>query len=225
MKSEYLLLNALILSGPLVLSFDRRVRYIRNWPRAFAAAVAALIPFIIWDYLVSGRHWWFNQDYTLDVRIIGLPPGEWFFFITVPFACLFIWEIIVYFRAGHTIRIFYRLRLVWLLIIPLGAWIALSGKEYTGIVLIVFSLVMLLDKFLKTNIVLDGRYYTFLAIQIALMLIFNGYLTARPVVLYDSSYQLNCRIFTIPVEDFIYGISHMTLTIIFYTKIKELGRG
>ncbi|MBN1560122.1 lycopene cyclase domain-containing protein [candidate division KSB1 bacterium] len=225
MKSEYLLLNVIILSGPMILSFDRRVRYVRNWHWAFAAAVATLIPFIIWDSLVSGRHWWFNQEYTLDFRIMGLPPGEWLFFITVPFACLFIWEIITYFHTGHAIRVIDRLRLVWLLIIPLGVWIALAGKEYTGIVLLVFSLVMLLDKFLKTNITLDGRYYTFLAIQIALMLIFNGYLTARPVVLYDPSYQLNFRIFTIPIEDFIYGISHVTLTIIIYTKMKDCGRG
>ncbi|MBN1465445.1 lycopene cyclase domain-containing protein, partial [candidate division KSB1 bacterium] len=145
---------------------------------------------------------------------------EWLFFISVPFACLFIWEILTFFLAGRALKVFDHLRLLALLIMPLGVWIAATGKEYTGIVLIVFSLVLLLDKLLKTDITLDGRYYAFLAIQIGLTLIFNGYLTARSVVLYDQSYQLDFRIVTIPVEDFLYGISHILLTIIVYTKMK-----
>ena len=57
MKIEYLLFNLIIISGPLALSFDRRVRYVRNWGKAFLASFLTLIPFIIWDSLVTGRHW------------------------------------------------------------------------------------------------------------------------------------------------------------------------
>ncbi|MEM1010483.1 MAG: lycopene cyclase domain-containing protein, partial [Myxococcota bacterium] len=44
----------------------------------------------------------------------------------------------------------------------------------------------------------------------ALTFVFNGYLTARPVVLYGRSYQLDLRLWTIPIEDFIYGFSLVT---------------
>ena len=92
MKIEYLLFNILIISGPLALSFDQRVRYVKHWRRALLASLFTLVPFVAWDALVSGRHWWFNHDFTLSLRILDLPLGEWLFFITVPFACLFIWE-------------------------------------------------------------------------------------------------------------------------------------
>lgn len=225
MKIEYLLFNLIIISGPLALSFDRRVRYVRNWGKAFLASFLTLIPFIIWDSLVTGRHWWFNHDYTLDIRILGLPIAEWLFFITVPFACLFIWEIITYFRPKAEIKLFDNLRLLWFLVMPFAIWLFVSGKEYTGIVLVAISIVSLLDKFLKTNIIPDRRAYILFAILIGLMLVFNGYLTARPVVLYDPSYQLDFRIITIPIEDFIYGVSHILLTVIVYTKIKGRARG
>lgn len=225
MKIEYLLFNLLIISGPIALSFDSRVRYIRNWSKAALASLSSLVPFIIWDSLVTGRHWWFNHTYTLDVRILRLPIGEWLFFFTVPFACLFIWEIITTFRPRRDIKMFDNLRLLWLLVIPVGVWLFFIGLEYTGLVLVALSIISLLDKFLKTNIIMDARYYVMLGILIGLMLVFNGYLTARPLVLYDPSYQLNFRIITIPLEDFLFGISHILLTLIFYTKIKERSRG
>ncbi|MBN1482288.1 lycopene cyclase domain-containing protein [candidate division KSB1 bacterium] len=224
MKIEYLLFNLLIISGPIALSFDSRVRYIRNWGKAALASLLSLVPFIMWDSLVTGRHWWFNHAYTLNIRILGLPIGEWLFFFTVPFACLFIWEIITYFRPRRNILLFAKLRLLWLLVIPVGMWLFFTGLEYTGAVLIALSIVSLLDKLTKTNIIVDARYYIILGILIGLMLVFNGYLTARPLVLYDSSYQLDIRIITIPVEDFLYGISHILLTLIVYTKIKERRR-
>mgnify|MGYP001048630157 CR=1 FL=1 len=225
MNIEYLLFNILIISGPLALSFDHRVRYVNNWGLAFLASLSTLIPFIIWDALVTGRHWWFNYNYTLAVRILGLPISEWLFFITVPFACLFIWEIITYFRPKHTIVLFDNLRLLWFLVFPLGIWLFSIGKEYTGIVLMALATVSLLDKFLKTDIIMDRRAYILFPILIGLMLIFNGYLTARPVVLYDPQYQLDFRIITIPIEDFFYGISHILLTVIVFTKLKEWRRG
>ena len=46
----------------------------------------------------------------------------------------------------------------------------------------------------------------FLIIIFLLTLIFNGYLTARPVVIYNPEVITNLRIGTIPIEDMIYGL-------------------
>lgn len=51
------------------------------------------------------------------------------------------------------------------------------------------------------------------------MLIFNGYLTARPVVMYDAAYQLDWRVGTIPIEDFIYGYALIVSVIVVYEKL------
>src|SRR5690606_5741318 len=56
---------------------------------------------------------------------------------------------------------------------------------------------------------------------IAFTCIFNGYLTARPVVLYGRPYQIGRRIGSIPVEDFIYGLALVTFTLVIYENFKR----
>ena len=222
MHAEYLILNILIILGPLALSFDRRMHFVQYWPKLFPAIILFLIPFIIWDALVTGRHWWFNEQFTLDLRLLNLPVGEWLFFITVPYACIFTWEVLVeYFSNREWTFLKFLSILIFVISFLLAGLMLYQGKEYTSIVLIVFGIVFLLDHLLETKIFMQRRTYIFSLLLILMMLIFNGYLTARPVVLYDPQYQLDFRIYTIPVEDFFYGLSLIFGILIVYEKLKQ----
>lgn len=220
MKYEYLLFNLLVITGPLALSFDRRVRFVAHWGKALLTLLIAMVPFVTWDALVTGRHWWFNEAYTLDVRLAGLPPGEWLFFVTVPFACLFTWEVLKGYFANPPLPRMARMATMLLFAMPAGIVFFLSGKEYTGLALLALGLVAGLDRLLKTAIFTQKLTYPFLAVATFFMLIFNGYLTARPVVLYGESYQLGLRIFTIPVEDFVYGYALLLLCLVVFERLK-----
>ena len=220
MKYEYILFNLLVITGPLALSFDRRVRFVTHWRKALLTVLIAMVPFVSWDALVTGRHWWFNDAYTLDVRLGGLPPGEWLFFVTVPFACLFTWEVLKGYFANPPLPRLARVGRLLHLLIPAGVILFVLGKEYTGLALLALGLVAVLDRLLHTNIFRQKLTYPFLAISTAFMLIFNGYLTARPVVLYGESYQLGLRIFTIPVEDFVYGYALLLLCLVVFERLK-----
>ena len=219
MKYEYLIFNLIVICGPLLFSFDSKYAYYRKWPRVFLSLALPMAFFVSWDALVTGRHWWFNDLYTMDMRIAGLPPGEWLFFITVPFSCLFIWEVI-HNEKRHTAKSIALIYPVLFSCIPLGILVFLLGKEYTGLVLITFGLAAILEKALKTDVLLRPITYVFFAIIIGLILVFNGYLTARPVVLYGEAYQLGFRVITIPIEDFGYGIVHLLSCTILYEKFK-----
>lgn len=220
MTQEYLLFNIIILAGPLFLSFEKKVRFAQKWKYALPSILVVLAPFVIWDILVTGKHWWFNTNYTSGFKILELPIEEWLFFITVPFACLFIWEIFSTLlpRTDFPFAKFF----TWLLLplFFLGFYFVIIAKYYTGIVIIVFSITLLIDILLKTNVLRDKRVWFFMLIILALTLVFNFYLTARPVVLYETSVLLNFYIFTIPIEDFIYGLSLILLNVIVYKKFK-----
>ncbi|MBD3377024.1 lycopene cyclase domain-containing protein [candidate division KSB1 bacterium] len=218
MKTEYLLFNLVIILGPLALSFDRKVHFVTKWPKAFIASLITLIPFIMWDSLVTGRHWWFNKNFTLDFRLLGLPLEEWLFFITVPFATMFIWQILNDYMRNRSAPRRWLYTLLYLFTLP-GIFFWLQGKEYTALVSIALVLVAIFDRVLETHILERRQLYPFLGILVGLILIFNGYLTARPVVLYDPAFQLDFRIITIPIEDFFYGISHVLLSVIIYEKL------
>ena len=44
----YLLLDVSTLFFPVVLSFDKNVRYFKSWKNAFLSALLIAIPFLIW---------------------------------------------------------------------------------------------------------------------------------------------------------------------------------
>lgn len=218
MKFEYLFFNIIVFIGPFIVTRLNRYKNYMRKRQAWSAIIMVMIPYIVWDSLVTHSHWWFNEKYTLNVRIFNLPVGELLFFITVPFACLLVWEAI-----KHRVleRIFIRKIGIYLflyMLVPVGIFIFLKGKEYTGLVLIAIGLSAFLDYSLRTNLFTKRNTYLFLGVLTGLILIFNGYLTARPVVLYGIDYQIGLRIITIPIEDFGYGYSLMLFCIIIYEK-------
>jgi lycopene cyclase domain-containing protein len=222
MKAEYLIFNLFILAGPIIFSFDRHVRFVSQWIRSLLSAILVSIPFLVWDILVTGRHWWFNPRYTLTVKLFRLPIEEWLFFISVPFACLFIWEIIII-KQKPSLTIQMPLhRFLPPVFLLLGVLFLTTGKVYTGLSFCMLGIAVLADYLLKTSLILFKAFYQYLLIVTGLMFIFNGYLTARPVVVYEIPYQLNIRIWTIPIEDFIYAFSLILLNTVLYQKLRKV---
>jgi lycopene cyclase domain-containing protein len=223
MKIEYLLLDALILTGPLVMSFEKQIRFVDKWRYAWPAIIIVAIPYLIWDSLVTGSHWWFNEEYTLGWRLANLPIEEWLFFFAVPFAALFSWEVIkFYYPSDRKVQFMRRVRYPIYSLQLFGLLFFARGKEYTGLMLIFLGAAAIIDRVLKTNLLLRIRTFIYLAVLSGFILIFNGYLTGRPVVLYGEAYQLGLRIGTIPIEDFGYGISLIFLVTVLYEKFRKV---
>jgi len=94
-------------------------------------------------------------------------------------------------------------------------------KEYT--LLAAFSVVaaLLANRLLKTALLRKVEYYVFLAIILCFKLAVNGYLTGKGVVLYNERFFLGIRLGSIPVEDFMFGFSMVTMSIVFWEYFKK----
>ncbi len=97
MSFTYLLINVFIIAIPLVLTLDKRTAYYRQFPAVgFSIAVVGTC-YLIWDVLVTARgEWSFNGKYLTGVQFLNIPLEEVLFFITVPYSCLFIYEVVLY---------------------------------------------------------------------------------------------------------------------------------
>ena len=89
-------------------------------------------------------------------------------------------------------------------------------KEYTILTSIAVILVICLDFYLKTGLLKKRIFWLFHLFVAIMNLLTNGYLTGRPIVLYGDEFYLGIRITTIPIEDFFYGFSLITLNIILF---------
>jgi len=225
MKIEYLLFNLVVIAGPIASQLNCQIKQISYWKLKLLTSAIVMIPYIIWDVLVTGSHWWFNTAYTLDFRLFGLPIEEWLFFITVPFGCLLVWETLPQANKATQVPPLRHVRSILYMMLLGGALVFSVGKQYTGLVLFCLGLVGLADKLLRVDLLLQPKTYLYLSAVFGLILVFNGYLTARPVVLYGGSYQIGYRILSIPVEDFGYGFTLMLFNAILYEKLRKTWHG
>ena len=94
-------------------------------------------------------------------------------------------------------------------------------KEYTFIAINSVFLTVVLDHLLKTGLLRQKLFYVFLLIILFFKFLVNGYLTGQGIVLYNPQFFLGVRIGSIPLEDFLFGFSMVTMTIIFLEFFKR----
>lgn len=221
MKGLYLLLDGITVLFPILLSFDRRVRYVSQWKNVFISSSLIAIPFLIWDvfFTVNGV-WGFNPDYLVGIHFFSLPIEEIAFFWVVPFACLFI-----YACCRHYFREIHFQRLNGFVQIALTIYVAtLAIAQPTGWYSwsIVLSSLTVLAFWLK-----NPHPFLGIAFLISLLpfLCINGILTGSfldaPIVFYSNEHIAGWRIFTIPFEDVAYCFSLVGGSVLILERLRK----
>jgi lycopene cyclase domain-containing protein len=220
-KYTYLLLNAITLVYPIAQSFERRLRYFKKWKYLFPAILITGIFFITWDvYKTAYGVWSFNPEYLTGIYMLNLPVEEWLFFLTVPYAIVFIYEVMNYFVKKDIFGAFAdKISLILGFILVVIATMNYD-KAYT---LVNFGLLgfFLLIHYFFIRAQYMGRFYLAYLVSLIPFAIINGFLTALPVVMYDDTQNLGIRLYTIPIEDTMYSLFLFLMTITFYEFFKK----
>ena len=93
-------------------------------------------------------------------------------------------------------------------------------KEYTLLSAASVFLTVILDRECDTGILRRKEFYLFLLIILFFKFLVNGYLTGENIVIYNTRYYLGIRLGSIPLEDFLFGFSMVTMSIIFWEYFK-----
>jgi lycopene cyclase domain-containing protein len=220
----YLYLKLFTLFFPFVLSFDKRVHFYTNWRYLFPAMAVNAGVFIAWDSLFARIGiWGFNPGYLVGIDVFGLPLEEVLFFVTVPYACVFIYEVLNAYVRRDWLRPSATAisRLLIGLLVVLG--LIFLPRLYTSVTCFFLSLVLTGHLLLFRNKVL-GRFYLAYLVHLIPFLLINGVLTAIPIVWYNNAYNLGIRLYSIPVEDAAYSMAMLLLTITVYEWLKQKHR-
>jgi lycopene cyclase domain-containing protein len=201
----------------------KKFYFLNYWRESIIAILISAFPFLVWDSLVTGMHWDFNSNYILGYKFFGLPIEEILFFITVPFACLFTWEMVKRHSSKNEILNWDKTIIaIAISFILAGIAFLFFGKGYTGLAFLIMGLCVLYDYKLGAQILKYHQFLFFFGLISLFTLVFNGYLTWRPVVTYGEQYQLGFRIFTIPFEDFIFGYALLILNTSIFERLVKL---
>lgn len=215
----YLALNGLTLLPTFALSFDKKVAYYKRWKFLFPAIVTMGFIFIVWDVAFTSRQvWGFNPRYLTGIELINLPIEEWLFFITIPYASVFIYDCLkAYFPAINPQKSGITLAYILSTILFIVGLIHFD-KVYTSVTFISTSfLLLILARIQYQNL---GRFFISYLIVLIPFYIVNGVLTGSwiedQVVWYNNSENLSVRLGTIPVEDTFYGMLLILGNVVIY---------
>ncbi|MEM7105988.1 MAG: lycopene cyclase domain-containing protein [Bacteroidota bacterium] len=223
----YLLVNGFTLLFPFLLSFDKKVAFYRKWRYVFPAILLTMLVFIPWDIFFTGMAvWGFNNDYFVEsLKLLNLPLGEWLFFVTVPYACIFIYECLRCYFPSRFMSPNLELKISWFLtIVFLILGVVNFGKMYTSTTCLLAGFFMLFHLLiLKSNY--RGEFYVAYLISLIPFFMVNGILTggfsSTPLVCYNDLENLSIRLVSIPLDDTIYSFLMLMMATSWFEYLKS----
>lgn len=224
---KYLYFGVLLfaLSYPLAQSFEHRIRYASKWGKLFPGMLGTALFFIVWDiWFTKIGVWEFNPTYIVGLFIGNLPIEEILFFFIIPFACVFIYEVLIYFfpkdyfqKAGKPV--------MWIMVPALFVFgIVHLDKWYTSVNFLIGAFTLLTHYLIFKDRYLGRFIFAYLVHLIPLMLcngILTGGMTEEPVVIYNNAENLGIRIWTVPIEDTIYSMTLFLMNISIFEYLRS----
>ncbi|MFZ9731763.1 MAG: lycopene cyclase domain-containing protein [Schleiferiaceae bacterium] len=214
MKGLYLLMMGLTFLGPFTRAFEPRIRYIGQTKHLLVGTLFMMALFIPWDVVKTASGvWGFNPRYLVGPSLWGLPLEEWLFFVVVPWATFFIYEVLQLFfpwrnskpsafalvgtvgLASLVLAVVYADR--WYTLTAAGglavgcAWLLWKRPWWTAAFLRGWGVGLV--PFFLVNGVLTGAFLP------------------EPIVWYNDAENMGIRMGTIPVEDALYGTFMMIM--------------
>lgn len=218
--ATYLVINLAAVIIPFIFSFHRRLNFYKSWHAFWPAALITAALFLFWDVLFTRWGvWGFTPKYLLGRSLLGLPVEEWLFFICIPYACVFTYASLKKmdthdFLSAQAGRITFALTGVLILVAVFNL-----DKAYTSVTFLLTAGFLLMHLIFVKPTYLSSFYFSYVILLFPFLLI-NGILTGSfldgEVVWYNDSENLGIRIFTIPIEDFIYAFLLILMNVTIY---------
>jgi len=213
----YAVILGISLAYPLAQSFERRLTMYRRFLYILPGILVTGTVYIVWDiWFTKTGVWGFNHNFTRDLYLGGLPVEEWLFFLVVPYSCIFLFEVLRFFVK----RCYYPVLSKWVIIsllIVFAVLIALIHDRLYSLCALTFTSLMLILQLVQRTwkTWFSGFLATYLLALVPFMVV-NGLLTSIPVVWYNNAENLGLRIWTVPVDDFVYLMGLLLPTVNIY---------
>jgi len=194
---------------PLIFSFEKQIFFIKNYKNVLKSIFVVAIPYLIWDEVFTvNKVWGFSSERTVGIKILNLPLEEVLFFVIIPYALIFIYEVINFYLNDKSIQFNKKIFLLASIVFFILA-LVFSSKVYSFVQFLITALFFITAYYFKWKIPVSRNYWILVALSFIPFFVVNYFLTSFPVVWYNENEIIGLRIITIPVEDFFY---HFTLT-------------
>jgi lycopene cyclase domain-containing protein len=225
MNYLYLLLDILVLAGPLALSFDKKVAFYKKWKYLFPAIAGMMVIFIPWDIAFTHYEiWGFNEKYICGIYVYNIPIEEVLFFPVTHYACVFIYECLNAYIKKDVLATTYKYILLGLSAIGIFVLALYPMQLYSSMKMGGAAIFVIILLYIVKPTWLSRFTLTFLVSLLPFFLM-NGILTGsfieEEIVWYNPHHIFNIRMGTIPIEDIFYSLFMLLTTVLIYEWLKS----
>lgn len=224
--SLYMTILLLSVAGPLILSFEKNLRFYKRWKFLFPAVLPVMAFFLIWDGIFVARGYWgFNPDYVGNFTIAGLPLEEILFFVIIPYASIFAFYAVKFhfpgFHTGNTLTLYLVVFLVCFSVTIISTSL---NQHYTLVNFVIFVITLFFGYTFHRQTL--GYFFAIFPVLLIPFIIVNGILTGtgieNEVVWYHPDIFKGKRLMTIPLEDFFYAFSLIFLVLMLLERFQMI---
>jgi lycopene cyclase domain-containing protein len=156
----------------------------------------------------------------MGITLAGLPLEEVLFFLLVPYSLLLLYEQAAFIFKDRTVPWKQGAGYAAGLILILASFL-FTGKNYTFIAVFSAGIVVLGMSLFSPGIMVRLAFWAYFISGFLMFILFNYFLTSLPVVIYSPSAVWGVRFLTIPLEDFFYNFTMMSVYLAFYLWAKD----
>lgn len=220
----YLAINFFTIIVCFLFSFHPKIKFHKHFKAFIMASSLVAVFFIAWDiWFTKMGVWWFNDRYLIGARLFGLPVEELMFFICIPFSCIF-----TYFCLDKFFKLDWKPDLekifsIISIIILLCLSVYFREKIYPFVTFLTTAISIFVLYFILKIKWIGKASFVYLILMPGFLSV-NGILTGSgldsPIVNYNPEEIIGFRIFTIPIEDTVYGYEMILWNLYFFYKFK-----
>ncbi|MES2679441.1 MAG: lycopene cyclase domain-containing protein [Bacteroidota bacterium] len=223
-RFTYLLVDFFCIIIPVIFSFHPKIKFNRQFRYFWKPCLFTALIFVAWDiWFTHIGIWEFNPRYVSGLYFINLPIEEVLFFICIPYACVFTYHCLCgLVKLSPTDQGFFNaLTISAIILFVAGACFFnryYTSLTFTGLALLLLFIARRRETFIK------HFFLCYLLILIPFFIsngILTGAFTDEPIVIYNNSYNLGLRMWSIPVEDLFYGMLLLLLNVRGYESSRQ----
>ncbi|MDX8337638.1 lycopene cyclase domain-containing protein [Draconibacterium sp. IB214405] len=214
---SYLLLLLIYLVIPVVLSFQKKVRFVFRLKYILPAVIFAGAIFVMWDirFLQMGI-WSFNPDYLSGIELLRLPVEEWLSFLIIPLSSIYIYEWLkVRFEDFEKPNIFLIVSLVLLVTTGVLAYV-FRARMFSFFTFFLSAIYLGYTVFRNRFKKYYTKFYLALLISLIPFLVVSAILNSLPAIIYDSTHVIGITLTGVPVEKIGYLFLLLLINITIY---------
>lgn len=197
----YLLSLLVYLVIPIILSTQKKVRFVFRLRYFFPAAIFAGAIFIMWDLRFSELGIWsFNPEYLTGIEIMKVPIEEWLSFLIIPLSSAYIYEWLKI-RLEHFEQpnVFVLVSLALFLLTGILAYLYRRNMFtfFTSFLISIYlGYTVFRNRFKKHY----TKFYLAFAISLLPFLFVSAILNSMPVIVYNTDHIIGTALIGVPIE-------------------------